>query len=239
MQIELPPSTHQSPHSLLKLFIGGMRVDRRRQDGAVPGEPLGEADVARVPVQAGAGGVPQGVEVEEVVEPGAGLPDAEGMPQHSRREALAEAADEDRGGRGHVVSGLALELEELLELQAEGLGEEHLLVAGLLGCALEDAELDAPVGAPFGVEHVADVEGEELVLAEASAEGEAEDHVVAEAGDVLAAGAEQEGDLAFGEGAGWAGDGVGEGAHAPIHPRRARASNRESGHRDLLVWGSR
>ncbi len=71
-------------------------------------------------------------------------------------------------------------------------------------------------GAAVGVEHVADVEGQELVLAQASAEGEAEDHVVAPARGVLAGSPKQQGDFAFGEGAWRACDGFGVVAHASI-----------------------
>lgn len=76
-----------------------------------------------------------------------------------------------------------------------------------------------------GVEHVADVEREDLVLPQASAQGDAEDHMVAPAGGVLAGDAKQERDLALSEGAGRTGDRVRVGAHADMDASSGPASN--------------
>ena len=87
-----------------QVFVGGVGVDRRRGDGLVAGEALGEADVARGAVEVGAGRVAQGVEVEAAVEVGSLLPPLEGMASLASREPVALAAHEE--GRV-VVEGLA------------------------------------------------------------------------------------------------------------------------------------
>jgi hypothetical protein len=64
------------------------------------------------------------------------------------------------------------------------------------------------------VEDVADVERQDLVFAKPGRERHAEEHVVAEASGVETGDAEEQGDLAFGEGAGRAGDRIDVARHA-------------------------
>jgi hypothetical protein len=93
---------------------------------------------------------------------------------------------------------------------------------GLLRGTLEHAQGDAALGASRVVEHVADVEREELVLAQARAHREAEDDVVPEAVDVLAGDLEQRALLGLGQRLHGARDGVGVGGHgrSPCDPYR-------------------
>jgi hypothetical protein len=122
-----------------------------------------------------------------------------------------------------MVSPCALaRREEPLELGAHGVGQQHLLGDGLLRGALEHAQGDAALGASGVVEHVADVEREELVLAQARAHREAEDDVVPEAVDVLAGDLEQRALLGLGQRLHGARDGVGVGGHgrSPCDPYR-------------------
>ncbi len=131
----------------------------------MPREALREPDVLGAPVHAATGRVPQRMHVEAAVEASALLPLVEGVPQLPRREPAAETAEEERVARGQVPVALAHTVEPV-ELRAHRVREHHLLGRGLLRRALEDAQRDVPAGAPARVEDVADVEGEQLVLAE-------------------------------------------------------------------------
>src|SRR3990172_7713349 len=83
-----------------------------------------------------------------------------------------------RGGEG--LPGALAPGEELVELGADDVGQQHLLWRGLLARPLEDPKRQPTLGVPAVVEHVADVEREELVLAKSGPEGEAVDDVVTE-----------------------------------------------------------
>jgi hypothetical protein len=107
--------------------------------------------------------------------------------------------------------------QELLELRADRVGEDDLLRRRILARALEHTQLDVPLRPVRVVENVANVEREDLVLAQAGAEGEAHNDVIPPARGVLAGDAQDERDLALGEGARRARERVGVGGHAVMH----------------------
>lgn len=199
-----------------EFLVRGVGVDARRDDGLVSCEPLGESDVFADAVDVGAGGVSEGVEVEASLEACAFLPDGEGVADHPLGEALAESADEDGGVLRELLSGASSCVEELGELGADGVGEDGLLGVDVFGGALEDAEGDSALDIAVCIEEVANIEGDDLVEAEACAEGDAVDDVVSEAVDALACDFEQGSLLGIGEGRSGAGDGVSVGGHSIV-----------------------
>ena len=75
----------------MKVFIRGVRVDRRRQDRLVASETLGESDVLGPVVDRRAGRMAQNVEAHVAVETRASLPDAEALAELPRGRRLAVA----------------------------------------------------------------------------------------------------------------------------------------------------
>ncbi len=173
-----------------QVFVARVGVDARRQDRLVPGEALGHPDVLRASVEVRAGRVPKRVEVQSALEVGALLPDVEDLPELARRQPVAPAADEHRRVSVEALADAALPPVEAVELGPDGVGQHHLLGRGAVAAALEHPEHQASPRLA-GVEDVAHIEGEQLVLTQAGAEGEAEDHVVPEAGLVLAGGLQE------------------------------------------------
>ena len=195
-----------------QVFVGGVSVDRRRGDGLVAGEALGEADVACDSVQIRTRGMTKRMKAEAAVEAGPFLPPLEGMASLASREAVALAAHEEGRVLVEGLPGPALPGVELVELGADVVGEDDLLAGEVVVAALEHPQLYPPAGAAVG-EYVAHVEGEELVLAQACAQGEGVDDVVAEAVFVLSGHGEQGALFMLGEGPGGAGDAVGVEGH--------------------------
>src|SRR5690606_20476865 len=123
-----------------------------------------------------------------------------------------QPTEEERIARGQIPVALAHAVEPV-ELRPHRVREHHLLGRGLLRRALEDAQGDVPTRAPALVEDVADVEREQLVLAEPRRGREADDDVVTEPVAVLAGGLEHGGELLVSHGAGGTGDGLGVAGH--------------------------
>lgn len=196
-----------------ELLVGGVRVDGRRRHRLVPSEALRESKVAAGAVEVRARRVTKRMDVEDALEAGALLPDREGAAKLPSREAAVQPAHEERRlRRDRLALGLA-HGDQLLELGAHGVGEQHFLGRGLLARTLEDAEREAPSRAAVVVEDVADVQRQDLVLAKPGAEGNAEDDVIAPAVLALAGDGEELALLLLGEGACGASDGVGEVGH--------------------------
>lgn len=189
------------------VFVSGGGVDRGGIDVAVPGGALNDADIPSASVDIGQGGVPEVVEGEPAVEAGALLPVGEHEPQGADADPVALAADEQRGVGLDALPVADLPFDEGSHLVDERIGEEDLLRGGLDGAPLERGEGDAPLDAwsaaiALARDHVADVEGGDLELAQGGAEGDSEDDVIAEAVPVLSADAEQPGLLDVGQGDG-------------------------------------
>lgn len=207
------PSAGQPADGAEDVLVTWGGVDGGRVDALVPSDPLHEPDVARGAVGVGQGGVPERVEVEGTVEPGALLPEPKEVAQRPRGEAAVAPRDEERRIRLEALAARALPADELGELVPDAVGHEDLLGDRVLARPLEHAEGEPSPHAPVLVQDVADVERGDLVLAQPGAEGEREEHVVTEAVPVLAGDSKQDGLLGLGEGSGRAGDGVGVSGH--------------------------
>src|SRR6185503_575141 len=119
------------------VLVAELGVDPRRVGVLVAGDPLCEVQVPLGALDVGQRGVPQHVEVEPPIEPGPRLPLVEQVAQSARRDPLAEAGDEQRGGGVEALTPGALPLDELAELVPGAVGQEHVLVRGGVGRPLE------------------------------------------------------------------------------------------------------
>ena len=121
------------------------------------------------------------------------------MANLPERESSAEAADEERGCVVEAFALAGLPLVESAQLAPRGLAEQDLLRAAAALCSFEDRQQQAPAR-PTIPEHISDRQRDELVLAQARAEGHRVQAVVSETSSVLAGDLEQGSLLAFGQG---------------------------------------
>ena len=119
------------------------------------------------------------------------------LPQ---REPSAEAADEEWGVIVEALAVAGLPLVESAQLAAQGLAEQDLLRATRSLCSFEHGQ-QQPAPRPTVPKHIPDRQRNELVLAQAGAEGHGVQAVVSETSSVLAGDLEQGSLLAFGQGA--------------------------------------
>lgn len=170
------------------------------------GKTLDHLGVLLVPVHEADGVVAHHVEVHAPLEPGPLLPRGEGGPSSAGGEPLPAAADEERRVRAEGLAGANAQLEQPRDLPPHGVAEEHELIIDVLVAPLEYPQRDAALDGSTRSAHVTDVQAEELVLPERGVLGQAVEHVVAEAGHVLAGDTQQAAPLAVGEGLGGAGE---------------------------------
>ena len=95
------------------------------------------------------------------------------------REASSSPAEEERRRCADVLSLAGLPSAELLELRAEPVGQEDRLERGVVVAALVDAEDHATPRPGVGIEDIANVERNELVLAKRGSEREGDQQVIA------------------------------------------------------------
>ena len=165
----------------------------------MPSEALREADVLGQGVQIGHRRVPQHMKRHPPLEAGPGLPHGKAVADLSEREPSAEPADEERGVIVEAFTLAGLPLVEPAQLAAQGLAEQNLLHAAGLAGALEHGQQQAPARLAIP-KHIPHRERDELMLAQARAEGHRVQHMIAIARSVLAGDLEQGSLLAFGQG---------------------------------------
>ena len=155
-----------------------MSVDGRRQWAHVPGEPLRQEQVPRRPVDVRDGRVTQRVEPVNPVEPRPSLPRRPSVLDATLGDPTTGLAHEQgRSGR-EILAALTLPPRVPPELRDEPVREEHVRRPATLRDLPTDAHAD-PWG-PVWSEDVAHVEADDFGEAQAGAEGEGVDEVVAD-----------------------------------------------------------
>ena len=156
----------------------------------MPGEALREADVLRERVEIRDRRVAKHMRGHAPLDSGPLLPGGEAVADLPQRQAPPEAAGEERGIVVEALSLAGLPLVEPAQLAAQRLAEQDFLRAAGFACALEDREQQTP-SRPTIPKHIPDRERDELVLAQARAEGHRVQHMIAIASSVLAGDLEQ------------------------------------------------
>ena len=184
MQVAL--SARKIANGAQQILVRGVGVDRRGHDGLVAGELLGDPDVAVLAVHGRAGTVAKHMKPHVTLEARALLPLPKSLAELARGEApLSAAQEQGRVGRNALAFAL-LPDPEAFELRAQGVGQQDLLGVGAGVASLENPELNPSAGLAVGGVDVADVQPEQLVLAQPAPEGEGDQDVVAEGIAVLA-----------------------------------------------------
>jgi phage FluMu gp28-like protein len=232
----LPATTSagQTANGSQNVFVAGSSVDGGGVDALVPGDSLNEPDVAGGAVRVGEGRMPERMKVECLVEPGSALPFGEEVTQRPGGELSAASGNEEWRGAFETLAATALPADEFAQLVPNAIGQKDLLADGLLGAALEDAQGNASPNPAVIVEHIANAECSDFVLAKAGAQGQGKEDMISESATVLASDAQEAGLLELSEGSGRLGDGIGVGghegspadSHAPVPPQSK--SNRQS-----------
>lgn len=175
----------------------------------MPGGSLGQHDVTLLALDIGQGRMSKSMEAEEfTLETSALLPLSEQVPKHPGRKP-ATLADKKRIARDKAL----LAAEKLVELADNGVGKKDVLGAAPAPAPLEDTNGDASLDSAVGAEDIADVERNDFVAPEGSAESQGNDHVVPEPLDTVPCDAEDSLLLGGGETAGSSSDFADVGGH--------------------------
>ncbi len=197
--LETHRSAGQFPNGPHQLVVGRMRVAHGRQKALVAGESLGQADVLGGGIQICARAMTKCMESKGAFEPGAFLPST-----HQRADlpggqpGVLLAHEQGRVGI-HGLPCCAFPGGVFLELEPQAIRQHNLLHSSIGVAALVDVKHDAPSRPIARVKHIAHVEGDDFVFAEAGGEGHTNKHVVPKAGLVLSSCLEQLGLLALRE----------------------------------------
>jgi hypothetical protein len=175
----------QQVDRLLEVLVGEVGVAPRRLEGGVPREDRGQREVFGPPVEVRDGGVAERMEVDPSLEASQPLPLHERSAELTCRQSVVLAAGEERRIGQERVAPFAPMREVPLELGAQGSGQPDNLHLGIGVRFLEDAELDDAACPEVCVEHVTDVEREDLMLAQPCTQGEGVDDVVSPSTNVL------------------------------------------------------
>ena len=141
-------------------------------------EPLRQEQVVRRLVHGRYRGVSRRMKGVQPIEPGPSLPRRPRMLDPTLRDAAAGLVGEEGGVGRQVLAASPLPRPVPPHLRDEPIRQEHVGSPAALRNLLPDAHSDPR--RPVRGEHVAHVEANDLREAEASAEGDGDDHVVAE-----------------------------------------------------------
>lgn len=206
-------SAGQTANGPQDILIARDCVDGGGVDALVPRDSLDQPDVASCAVRVGECRMPERMEVESLVEPGAVLPFGEEVAQCPSGELAAAPRHEERSSAFEAFAATTLPADEFAELVPNAIRQEDLLADGLLGAALENTQSDAPPNSAIIVQHVANVERSDFVLAKPGTQSQGEEDMISKPTSVLPSDAQEAGLLELGEGAGRLGDGIGVSGH--------------------------
>ena len=190
------------------VFVAGVGVDGGGEDGLVSGEALGDANVFGIPVQIGAGGMPQRVKAQSSVKSGPFLPDRERVADLSGREPIAVSADEDGGIGFNILSQPLFPSVEFLQFVAGGLRQNDFLTARIAAASFEYHQLNSPFHPTILMKDIADVQGDNFVFPQPRPQRQTVNDVVPKPCVMFTADLQQQLLFLFGQGFGWLSDGV-------------------------------
>ncbi len=143
------------------------------------GEALGNADVLGRAIEIGASRMSQSMNGISLFESSTLLPSNEQRANLSGREPMVFLTHEQRGIGGKTLAPLFFPAQEFRELHAKDSRQHDVLRGGCFGASFIDAQAEAPSNVTVLSSDIADIEGDNLVLAKRRAEGNGKQHMVA------------------------------------------------------------
>jgi hypothetical protein len=184
-------------------------VDGRGENRLVPGESLGDANIASTAIEIAASSVLHRMNGEPSLKTSALLPNPEGMSELTSRETLIPTAYKKRSGFEDVLSLLFFPTIEFHKLRTKAIGKQDFLVVDIFATAFEDSQLYSSSSSTVGIEDVANIQSENFMFSKARSQRQAEDHVVAKTCLMFAASLEQKPLFNIGQCFRWLGNGIG------------------------------
>lgn len=190
------------------VFVAGVGVDGGGEDRLVSGEALSDANVFGIPVQIGAGGMPQRVKAQSSVKSGPFLPDRERVADLSGRKPIAVSADENRCICFNILSQPLFPSVEFLQFVAGGLRQNDFLTSGITAASFEHHQLNPAFYSAIIMKDVANIQGDNFVFPQPRPQRQTVNDVVPKPCVMFTADLQQQLLLLFGQGFGWLSDGV-------------------------------
>ena len=206
-------STGQLADGAQNVFVAGRGVDGGGVDALVSGDSLHESNVTRGAVSIGESRVPQGVEVEGLVEASANLPLSEEVAQRSGGQLAPAPGNEERRIGTQAFATAALPANKLGQLVPDAIGQKDFLADRLLGAAFENAQSNASPNAAIVVENIPNAECSDFVLAKPGTQSQGKEDMISKTMPVLTGDAQEARLLELGKSSGRLGDGIGVSGH--------------------------